>query len=304
MEGEVKKLLKLSPYADEKVWGGELLKKIKNIKSSNAVGETFEISTLQNQNSYVGEVELSRLVDDLPYLVKLIETTDNLSIQVHPGDEYAKRVEKSRGKTECWLILSANEGAGIYLGFKPGVSPSIFKSAIEKGDSVNKLLEFHPVKPGDFFYVPSGSIHAIGVGILMAEVQQSCGVTYRVWDWNRKGLDGKPRDLHIDKAMDVINFEELKNKKSYFQFKENVFDHGEILLASHEDFHFKLVKNKGDINPIGSVPNGLINFSKNEVEIQQGNEKIKLKYLECALTTELKVNLKINGNDILIGQVY
>ena len=117
MEGQTPLLMKLAPFAAKKVWGGEYLKQKKSIKSSESIGETLEVSTLTNCNSSFQGTDLSQLVGSLSYLVKFIETTDNLSIQVHPGDDYAKLVENSLGKSECWLILEANDGAGIYLGF-------------------------------------------------------------------------------------------------------------------------------------------------------------------------------------------
>ena len=163
MEGDTNKLLKLTPFADEKVWGGEYLKKAKNIRSSNLIGETLEISTLSNKNSLYEGTELSKIVGEIPYLVKFIETTDNLSIQVHPGDEYAKKVENSRGKTECWLILEAKKGAGIYLGFKHGVKRDEFETAIKEEKAVNDFLEFY-LEIRDFFSF-QGAIHAIGSGV-------------------------------------------------------------------------------------------------------------------------------------------
>ena len=175
--------------------------------------------------------------------------------------------------------------------------------AIKEEKAVNDLLEFYPVKSGDFFFVPMEQF-IIGSGVLLAEVQQRCGVTYRVWDWTRKGLDGKPRELHIDKAMEVINFDDLNNEKRNFRFKENVFEEDEVELADHPDFHFKLFKNIKTVRPSGNVPNGLINFSKEEVQIEQGSEKISLNYLECALIKDLNANLSLQGKEISIGQVY
>ena len=245
MDGESLKILKLTPYADEKVWGGEQLKKLKNIQSNSPIGETLEISTLPGQNSTFHQRLLSDIVGELQFILKLIETTDNLSIQVHPDDAYAKVNEGSKGKSECWLILKAEKGAGIYLGFKPGVTQDSFEKAIAKGDAVNDLLNFYEVKAGDFFYVPAKTIHAIGKGVLLAEVQQSCGVTYRVWDWNRVGLDGKPRELHLQEALDVIEFDEFKNRESTFEVKNDVLSvNGVTRLISHPDFNFFIHKTK------------------------------------------------------------
>lgn len=304
MDGMKSSLMKLTPFTAEKVWGGDFLNQIKNLKAQNAVGETLEISTLKNENSKSNGRNLSQVLGELSYLVKLIETTDNLSIQVHPNDEYAKKVENGRGKSECWLILEAKVGAGIYLGFKPGVTKEIFKQAVQQSSGVNDLLVFYPVKRGDFFFVPAGAIHAIGADVLLAEVQQSCGVTYRVWDWNRMGLDGKPRELHLEKALDVIEFSEKKNAKSYFNFQQNVFEQNNPLLATHPDFNFQLVNASDEINLIGPQANGLINFSKNPIKIILQAEEIELNYLESAVALPGKGNIQVSGQDKLIGLVY
>ena len=241
-------ILKLTPYLQEKVWGGHRLKP----DYSTPIGESWEISIHPEGNSTYRDKKLSELVNnkELPYLVKIIDTTDNLSVQVHPGDEYAAKYENSKGKTECWAILDAGENQGIYLGLKVGVTKESFKKALTKGENMSDLLEFYPVKRGDFFYVPAGTPHAIGKDVLLAEVQQSSGITYRVWDWNRVGLDGKPRDLHIDKALDVISFDESPD----FKMRRGIFDQfGEVELINHPEFcltSFKMKKNGERLLPL------------------------------------------------------
>jgi mannose-6-phosphate isomerase len=143
------KILKLTPHIEKKVWGDQRLSKIKNIESTEPIGETWEISVHKKGMSKVGDVALSDICH-IPYLVKLISTSDNLSVQVHPDDEYAKLHEKDSGKTECWLILDSAPGAGIYLGFKPGVTKKEFKNAIENNLDVSPFLNFIETKPGDF----------------------------------------------------------------------------------------------------------------------------------------------------------
>ncbi len=231
----------LRPHMVTKVWGGEKLAGLKGLKDSTLLplGETWEVSRHQDGPSLneAGEsLENSLSFEQLPYLVKFIDTTDNLSIQVHPDDEYAARVEKSSGKTECWLILESDPGAGIYLGFKEGITKEQFKKCLEDKGNLSELMVFYPVERGDFFFVPAGSIHAIGKGVTLAEIQQSSGVTYRVWDWNRMGLDGKPRELHIEKALDVINFAPEDNTGETFKARNNVFREKSGSLIHHRDF--------------------------------------------------------------------
>lgn len=236
-------ILKQIPHLVSTVWGGEKLKKYK-LKEGDSfdgpLGETWEVSTLENGLSYC---ESGRSLNDdlegkeLTYLIKFIDTAQNLSIQVHPDNEYAHIHEDALGKDECWYILDAADDAGIYLGLKDGVTKDRLQSAIENNEEVNELLNFHNVKTGDFFNIPAGSIHAIGSDVTLVEVQQNSGVTYRVWDWNRLGLDGKPRELHVKKAMDVINFNEDKNQLESFQYK-SLEESG--LLTSNKYFNARL----------------------------------------------------------------
>ena len=236
-------LVKLNPFISEKVWGGHKLSRLKNLASTNKIGETLEVSTLLNESSFVGNLKLSELCN-LNYLVKFIDTSEHLSIQVHPGDEYARLHENSSGKTECWLITECEEKSGIYLGFKKGVTKKEFFNAAETGLRVDQYLNFIEVAPGDFFYLPPGSIHAIGAGVTLCEVQQSSGITYRVWDWNRMGLDGKPRELHLNKAKDVTNFDIDFNQKLLSSTKRNIFNQADILtLVEHKDFTAQLFTN-------------------------------------------------------------
>jgi mannose-6-phosphate isomerase len=239
------KVTKLIPAPSYKIWGGEKLSKIKNLSGDLPLGETWEISTHSAGPSKIVSQNLSDLCS-LSYLFKFIDTNDNLSVQVHPDDKYAKEHEGDSGKTECWIILDSEPGAGIYLGFKSGITRKEFKTAIENGLSVEKYLNYFEVKPGDYFYVPVGTIHAIGKGVTLAEAQQSSGVTYRVWDWNRLDDQGNSRELHIDKAMDVINFSEDFNQ-SVIKNKTNLFNQsGMNKVIEHEDFKVHLLSIRKD----------------------------------------------------------
>lgn len=220
------------PSIVRKIWGGKKLEKWKKLS-----GE----SSLLNTSVPIGET-LEIYDESLPYLAKFIDTSDELSIQVHPGDEYARLHENSSGKTECWIILEADPGAGIFLGLKKGMTRAELTKAVEDKKPVNEYLNFYEVKAGDFFLVPAGSIHAIGRNITLAEVQQNSGITYRVWDWNRTDEKGQPRDLHVQKSLDVINFEPEKNAPEFFQHKKNLFQrHGCAQICTHSDFDLSLL---------------------------------------------------------------
>lgn len=234
------KLVKLAPHLVKKIWGGKNISKWKALEA-DLIGESWEVSTHREGSSSLGNLPLSNFID-LNYLVKFIDTSDNLSIQVHPDDEYAMEHENDKGKTECWLILDAQEGAGIYLGFRPEVTKKEFKTAVLNNVSVQKYLNFIPVKKGDFFVVPSGAVHAIGEGVSLVEIQQSSGVTYRVWDWGRLDDKGVSRELHIDDAFNVLNFSsKFQNDLVLFQ-KSNLLNnkHNELLLK-HQDFKTELL---------------------------------------------------------------
>ena len=141
-----------------------------------------------------------------PLLIKFIDANDKLSVQVHPNDTYAYEHENDPGKTEMWYIISAKPEAKLVYGLKNHVTKESFKKAIETNRIEDTLNEVE-VKKGDVFFIPAGMVHAIGEGIVIAEIQQNSNITYRVYDWNRVGLDGKPRELHIEKALDVIDFD-------------------------------------------------------------------------------------------------
>ena len=221
--------LKFEPIYKNKIWGGRNLKRIfnKNIHEES-VGESWEIASHENGESIIkngtykgmtiqelvteqgqkvlGEKAVDKYYKKFPLLIKLIDAQDNLSVQVHPDDQYASRFEDGEsGKTELWYILNAEPGAKIIYGLQENINKEQFKEAI-KNSSINKLLNEVEVKTGDFFYIPAGTVHAIGKGIMIAEIQQNSDTTYRVYDWDRVDDKGNSRDLHINKALDVIDF--------------------------------------------------------------------------------------------------
>lgn len=275
----------LEPHLVQKIWGGTRLKGLKNLTIENEslgqVGETWEISIHPDGPSSLNGTALDKILsfEDLPYLAKLIDTTDHLSIQVHPDDEFAMKHESSQGKTECWVVLDCDKGAGIYLGLKNSTTRDDFEDVLKKGGDLSALMEFYECSPGDFFYVPAGSIHAIGKGVFLAEVQQSSGITYRVWDWNRVDSEGKGRELHIDKALQVINFEKSKNTSKHFQVQNGLFDiKAPLRLVEHPQFFLEIIPVKaGQVFPIklkkiGRVNSCLVLNGSGEIKRESVNE--------------------------------
>ncbi len=218
----------LSPALKDILWGGKKLKENFHFKTDlERVAEAWVLSghkqgcSIIENGEYAGQ-ELSRVTVDhpellgekgssyaeFPLLVKLIDAAGDLSIQVHPDDAYAMEHEGEYGKTEMWYIMDADPGANIYFGFKRDLTKEELKEHIANGtlcDVLNKVM----CKPGDVFFIPAGTVHAINKGILLCEIQQSSNTTYRVFDYNRLGPDGKPRQLHIDKAVDVADRQKL-----------------------------------------------------------------------------------------------
>ena len=205
------------------IWGGTRLSKEWN-KPTDAptVGESWELTVREKEQCVVanGVYEgktLGEVIDllgdaltgggfggrDFPLLVKLIDAADRLSVQVHPDDDYAFRVENDRGKTEMWYIVEAEEGAKIICGLAEGTDTADFARAVEEGRPESGLRQV-PVHAGETYFIPAGLPHAIGKGILIAEIQQNCDLTYRVYDYERRGADGSLRELHVKKALDVI----------------------------------------------------------------------------------------------------
>ncbi len=217
--------LKLKPALKDYLWGGTRLKTEYKMESDlEKVAEAWVLSTHKDGAGIVlnGELAGKTLTEAVelfgkdclgengkkfsyfPILIKLIDAKDDLSVQVHPNDEYALRVEGEYGKTEMWYIVDCEEGATLYYGFKEEITKDEFRAKIAD-NTITDVLNKVPVKKGDVFFIPSGTIHAIGSGILIAEIQQNSNTTYRVSDYGRLGADGKPRPLHIDKAVEVTS---------------------------------------------------------------------------------------------------
>lgn len=220
------KLEKLTSAFKDYLWGGTKLREVYGKPCDfDKVAESWELSTHPAGESRVDGGEYNGLTlsqyfqqvpqalgknaaafESFPVLIKLIDAKDPLSIQVHPSDEYALRVEGEYGKTEMWVIVDCEPGAFLYFGVNRPVSKEEFRQRIED-NTVLEVLNKVEVHPGDVFFIQAGTIHAIGAGILICEIQQNSNCTYRVYDYDRRGADGRPRELHIEKALDVCRLE-------------------------------------------------------------------------------------------------
>lgn len=252
--------IKFKPQLKERVWGSPMLTKFKSQKESGKViGESWEISSVRGSLSIVSngflkgntideviEIYMGDLVGEkvyekfgleFPLLFKFIGSSEELSLQVHPNDELALERHKAYGKTEMWYIITTGEEAKIYVGLKDGVDKQRLISAIEEKD-LPSLLNIEIPKPGDVFYLPAGRMHAIGRNILLAEIQQTSDVTYRVYDWGREFDPQTAREMHVDLALDAIDYAVPKSYKTFYEQKKNE----EVALVESPYFKTSLIE--------------------------------------------------------------
>lgn len=236
MKYSVKEPILLSPVCKDIIWGGERLSREfgKGEKAGQRIAETWELTVRENEVNTVksGEMNGKALwelegTENFPVLIKFIDAKSDLSVQVHPGDEYSKKHEGDLGKTEMWYVVDAEPGARLVYGLCKGVSKEDFAKAVEE-NRIGECLNYVDVHKGDVFFIPAGCVHAIGGGILIAEIQQSSNVTYRVYDYDRG------RELHIKKALDVI---ELYTKEEIDKIRFSCADKiSDTLLADCDIF--------------------------------------------------------------------
>jgi mannose-6-phosphate isomerase len=257
--------IKFNPILKEKIWGGKKLNKILNKETSRGnLGESWEISGVKGDISIVanGKLKGFSLRDlleeykdkilgkkiyaefdaDFPLLIKFIDANTELSVQLHPNDELAQQRHNSFGKTEMWYIMQADKGAKINIGFKDSISKEEYISRLEEGKIV-ELLNFEEVKKGDSFFINTGKVHAIGAGVLLAEIQQTSDVTYRIYDWDRTDDEGNSRELHTALAIDAIDFEKKNDFKLDYEKIENTSSN----VASCKYFTTNYLPIKGEI---------------------------------------------------------
>ena len=254
---------KLEPYVSETIWGGRRLIDEYGIVTGKAnAAEGWMLSCHESglcsiangelKGKTLREVYLSHpeicgrnavKFDDFPILIKFIDARDDLSIQVHPTAQYCEKTGRGQSKTECWYVLDTVPGACLILGFKEKISSEEFRRLIEEGRLTDAVKKYD-VRKGDFFFIESGTLHAICKGVLLAEVQESSNTTYRVFDYNRVGKDGKPRELHIDDAVAVTKCEPYT--PSQYCKDESLYNGAKHILAECPLFNVAELKVNGD----------------------------------------------------------
>ncbi len=264
--------LKFKTIYKDKIWGGQKIRTVlnKDFGSLPNCGETWEISGVSGNISVasegalkgkdlqsllqkykgklVGDKVYQKYGDEFPLLVKFIDANDDLSVQVHPDDALAAKRHNSFGKTEMWYVMQADEGSNLIIGFNQKVIPETYLKHLED-KTLTKILNFDKVKEGDTYFIGVGRIHAIGAGVMLAEIQQTSDITYRVYDWDRVDNEGNSRDLHNDLAIDAIDF----NMK--------------------DDFRISYSKAENQSNQIVSCPYFTTNFIPLDGIIQKQNEE-------------------------------
>lgn len=237
--------LKFKPIYKDKIWGGQKIKNIlkKDVGDIPNCGEMWLVSGVEGDLSMVengflagnnidevaeifmqdllGDNVFSKYGEKFPLLLKIIDANDYLSIQVHPDDELAmERHQEKFGKTEMWYILNADKNAELISGFKKETTKESFVEKL-KDNELKDILNTEEVKQDDAFFIPAGRIHALGPGIMLAEIQQSSDTTYRIYDWDRLGIDGLPRETHVESALDALDYKTYENYKTPYQTETN-----------------------------------------------------------------------------------
>lgn len=240
---KIDQLLKFEPILKDKIWGGEKLMNLLNKKSDRKdIGESWEISDVEGDTSVVatgnlkgknlkaliqefkgalvGEKIYQQFGEKFPLLIKFIDAKEALSIQLHPNDVLAKKRHNSFGKTEMWYVVQADEKANLIVGFQKDVTSEEYLQHLEN-KSLTKILNIDEVAEGDVYFIPTGRVHAIGAGVLLAEIQQTSDITYRIYDWERKDDAGNYRDLHTEEAVEAIDYRAEDSYKTVYKKVEN-----------------------------------------------------------------------------------
>ena len=270
-------IVKLSPSFKDYIWGGTKLRDVYGKKCDyDTIAESWELSAHPAGNSIIASgrhkgLSFSRYLETVgkevlgwkcmplqsfPLLIKFIDAAQNLSVQVHPNDDYALEKENEYGKNEMWYVIAAEEGSGVYVGFNKNVDRPEVESRIAD-NTILDILNFFPTKPGDVFFIPSGTVHAIGAGNLICEIQQSSNSTYRLYDYNRSDKFGNTRELHLTKALDVLNYKKYEPlaleqnaghiRSKYFEVElVEVLGSKKIHLSDDSFYSVTCIKGKGN----------------------------------------------------------
>ncbi|HIX09224.1 MAG TPA: class I mannose-6-phosphate isomerase [Firmicutes bacterium] len=298
-------MIKLIPVFKDYIWGGTKIRDLlkKDTGEMEHVAESWEFSTHPDGQSviangkYAGKT-LSEYFSSigwkragaygeehkcLPFMVKFIDARENLSIQVHPTEAYAHRHENDNGKNEMWYIVDAEEDAFIYVGFNRDTNRKEVSRRV-KEKSIEEILNKIPVRKGDSFFIPAGTVHAIGAGCLICEIQQTSNITYRLYDYGRLGADGKPRELNLKKALDVLNYRKMEIEKDEESGLYHIGATSKKTLAKTNWFTVTKYEVDGDLkitsmrSPYTQYKVLIVVDGEGEIERQEGLERSAVGY--------------------------
>lgn len=312
--------IRFVPYLKSVIWGGEKICRYKGIDQPEAnIGESWEVSAVPGHESvvadgrykgmsipqliesfgsdFIGKEVMKKYEGEFPLLVKLIDAHDNLSVQVHPDDELARKRHDSLGKTEMWYIMEAEEGAKIYSGLNRELTPDEYVRRIEE-NSIEQVLAVHDSHPGDVFFLPAGRVHAIGAGNLLAEIQESSDITYRIYDYDRRDARGNTRELHTEHAKDAIDYTFHGDYKSTPPDPEA--SDAEIATCEHFTVHRLLLDGEMHFKFSDSSFTVLMCVEGN-VTLEYEGGKMSFKTGETVLVPAVMGKFVLRGNGILLS---
>ncbi|WP_300441932.1 type I phosphomannose isomerase catalytic subunit [Christiangramia sp.] len=306
--------IKFKPIFQEKIWGGNKLRDLLNKDIAvDGIGESWEISGVKghisevkngseagkNLTDLIGEYKAGlvgkriykQFGNDFPLLIKFIDAKTDLSVQLHPNDDLARKRHNSFGKTEMWFVMQADKGAKLNVGFKEDLDKKEYLQYLEEG-KITELLNFEEVQQGDSVFINTGKVHAIGAGVLLAEIQQTSDITYRIYDWDRVDSEGNERELHTALALDAIDFKKRDDFKLTYDKKEN--ESSEV--ASCQYFTTNYLPVKGNIEKDYSRLDSFVIYMCIE-----GSAKITLEKNTEILKKGESILLPALANDVMLA---
>ena len=321
-KNQLKYPIKFIPILKEKIWGGNKLASLLNKASKNNIGESWEISGVKDNVSVVSNgllkgKSLKELIttfegailghkvfksfgNNFPLLFKFIDANKDLSVQLHPNDQLAKKQHNSFGKNEMWYVLGIEEGAKLILGFSKQVDQEIYQKHLVE-NTLSEILQYKNVKKGDSFFIETGTVHAIGAGVVLAEIQQSSDITYRIYDYNRPGIDGNLRELHTDLAIDAINFE---SKTTELDYKDEI--NIPVRLCKSKYFYTnKLIISNSIHRDLSLIDSFIVYmFLEGEGTIKVNEYSETFKEGDTVLIPALIENIKIISKSAIFLEIY
>ena len=316
--------LKFQPIYKERLWGGEKLKtSLGKNYSEDGVGESWEISTVKGDVSKViegpysgknledliaefgpsllGSGVVSRFGSAFPVLIKYIDAKLDLSIQVHPSDALAAQRHQSFGKNEMWFIMDHDPDAALILGFKEDCSKASYQRSIEE-KKLTRLLNYTPVEKGDAFMIETGTMHAIGAGILLAEIQQTSDITYRVYDFDRRDKNGNLRELHTDLAIDAINYKAKTDYKKSYKREQNASN--ELIHNQYFKTNFLPVNQKMDVKLADRDSFSIYMCVEGEVVLRTEEGQLPMKKGETLMIPACCEQLELQSSGAELLEIY